>query len=183
VIKPGEIKSVEDIGFLDSNPVKMVRTLGGLWVATGKLAGKKNEEALAAGSHPAIVKHNIEKMYGNKFQPTLAKSESMNEDKVTEHTDQLEATLSNKGYSLHSIQSNDQVSFIVSNRGIEVLKHTALIKSESLVFQQPEPKSYAKSEELLKSNITKSIILAAVDKANEMGKTSISCKDIAYKVK
>jgi hypothetical protein len=183
VIKPSEIKSVEDIGFMDNSPVKMVRTIGGLFVATGKLAGRKEEEALAAGSHPGIVKHNIEKMYGAKYQPTLAKSEGAIEEPVTEHTSQLDSSLSNKGYSLHSVQSNNQIDFVVSNRGIEVLKHTALIKAETFEFQQPEPKSYARSEELLKNNVTKSIILAAIDKANELGKTSISCKNVIYKVK
>jgi len=183
MIKPNEIRKIYEIGTLDGNPVKGVLTIGGLYVATGRTSGKNSDEALAAGSHGAIVTHNLEKMYGNRFQLALTKSENAPTEQVSEHTDQLDSNLTKKGYSLHSIQTNGQLDFVVSASGIEVLKHTALIKSESFEFQSPEPKNYAKSEELLKNNVTKSIILAAVDKANEMGKTSISCKNIIYKVK
>jgi hypothetical protein len=183
VIKTSEIRSIEDIGVLENSPVKLLRTIGGLWVATGRPRGKKDDEALAAGSHPAIVKHNIEKMYGNRFQPAMAKSEAATEPKVGEHTSKLSRVLIDRGYTLHSIHFSDSIDFVVSKRGIEVLKHGALVKAEALEFQGATPKNAEGALEAISENVTRSIIFAAVDEANEIGKTQIVYKDIKYKVK
>jgi len=183
VIRPSEIKSVEDIGTLENNPVKMIRTIGGLWVATGKPRGKREDEALAAGSHPAIVKHNVEKMYGASYQPLMAKSEGAIEPKVVDHSSQLAKSLIDKGYTLFSVQADAAVDFVLSKSGIEVLKHEALVKGESLEFQELKPKAIEHAHEAIKNDATRSIVMAAIDKASELGKDQIVCKNVTYKVK
>ena len=183
MIRPSEIKSIEEIGTLENSPVKLIRTIGGLWVATGRRRGKKQEEALAAGSHPAIVKYNMEKMFGATYQPLMAKSEGAIEPKVSEHTSQLSKRLIDKGYTLFSVQADSQIDFILSKSGIEVLKHEALIKGESLDFQAMKPKALEHAQEAIKNDATRSVIMAAIDKASELGKDQITCKNIAYKVK
>jgi hypothetical protein len=184
VIRPSEIKSVEEIGTLENSPVKMIRTIGGLWVATGRPKGRREEEALAAGSHPAIVKHNVEKMFGASYQPMMAKSESSSLDpKVTEHTSQLSKALIDKGYTLFSVQAEGAIDFVLSKSGIEVLKHEAMIKGEGLEFQSMKPKAMEHAQEAIQNDATRSVIMAAIDKASELGKDQIVCKNVVYKVK
>jgi hypothetical protein len=81
---------------------------------------RTEEEAIAAGSHPAIVKHSLEKSYGEKYQPKMQKSEGEIEYKVQEHTQDLKVELFNKGYSLHSLEKNEEIYFILSKYNKEV---------------------------------------------------------------
>jgi hypothetical protein len=179
MIRPSEIKSVEEIGTLENSPVKMIRTIGGLWVATGRPRGRKDDEAIAAGSHPAIVKHNIEKTFGQNYQPHMHKSEGAVEPKVLDHTSKLEKSLIDKGYTLHSVQADTAVDFILSKSGVEVLKHEALVKSDSVEFNGTRPNSQPHIIEALKNGVTQSFILAAYD----LGKESIVYKGTTYKVR
>lgn len=122
-ITPNEIASVEEAGSLDSSPVKMIRTKGGFWIAVGKPRGRHKEEALAAGSHPAIVKYNMEKQYPD-FQPSLMKSESYNDSAVVDkHSHFLSDDLRKSGHDLYSIQEGTSVSFKLTHQNIE--KHSA----------------------------------------------------------
>jgi len=182
MIRPSEIKSVEEIGTLENAPVKMIRTSGGLWVATGKPKGRREEEALAAGSHPAIVKHNLEKMYGQSYQAHFQKSEGAIEPKVVDYSSKLEKTLLDKGYSLFSVQTDTAIDFVLSKSGVEVLKHEALVKAESLEFQALKSKALHYAQEAVQNGSTQSIIMAAIAQAGDLGKDQIVCKNVTYKV-
>lgn len=59
-ITPNEISEIEEIGTMNGLPVKLLTTKGGFRIAVGRNQGKQVDEALAAGSHPAIVKYNLE---------------------------------------------------------------------------------------------------------------------------
>ena len=82
-LTPNEIDSVEDAGLLNGSKVKLIKTKGGFWIAVGRPQGKLQEEALAAGSHPAIVRYNLERQHPT-FQPSMQKSELMGLEPLVE---------------------------------------------------------------------------------------------------
>lgn len=132
-ITPNEIASIEDAGTLDGSPVKLVRTKGGFWIATGKPRGKHRDEAIAAGSHPAIVKFNVEKAYPN-FQPSMMKSEHYSDTAVVEkHSHFLTEELRKGGHDIYSIQDGGVVNFHITKHNLKVGGVTATIEKNFLV--------------------------------------------------
>lgn len=122
-ITPNEIAHVEEAGSLDAAPVKLIKTKGGFWIAVAKPRGKKKEEAVAAGSHPAIVRYNLEKQFPN-FQPSLMKSEAYNDAAIVDkHSHFLSDDLRKSGYDLYSVQEGTTVSFKLTHHNVE--KHNA----------------------------------------------------------
>jgi hypothetical protein len=157
-LTPNEIDKVEDAGMLDNNPVKLLRTKGGFWVAVGKKRNKQTEEALAAGSHPAIVKYNLEKQYSG-FQPAMAKSEHGIEPLVAKHSHFLSEDLRKSGHDIFSIQTGNAVDF-------QITKHNAAIAS---VSGHIDSDNLAINDLSIPKEFTKAIAGATVEKA-------ISCK-------
>ena len=108
-ITPEEIESVEEIGTLDGNKVRLLKTRGGWFCATGRKKGSLQDEALAAGSHGAIVKFNLEKQNPG-YQPTLMKSESLlNPTIVMDHSHLLDLDLIKSGHDIYSIQTYEKI--------------------------------------------------------------------------
>jgi hypothetical protein len=113
-ILPGEIDTVEEVGELDGNKVKMVKTRGGFYFAIGRPKGKLTEESLGAGSHPAIVKFNLERQHPG-YRPLMQKSESMlSEPVVDKHSHFLSDDLRKSGHDIYSVQSGDKVEFQIT---------------------------------------------------------------------
>lgn len=129
-IGPNEIAHVEEAGMLDATPVKLIRTKGGFWVAVGKPKDRKTEEALAAGSHPAIVKYTLEKQYPT-FQPVMMKSEG-DQPKVEQHSHFLNDDLRKSGHDIYSVQTGLKVEFHINKLGSEVAKVDAEINDGKL---------------------------------------------------
>lgn len=116
-IDPKEVKTVKTIGNLHDEDVKLVATKGGLYLALGrKSKGKKGHEALAAGSHPALVLHQIEKEFKNDFQPSMHKSE---QDQLP-HVTELPCDI--KGLSMFSLKKDFKIDVVIAKFGIEVCK-------------------------------------------------------------
>lgn len=128
-IKPSEIESVEDIGLIKGRPVKLIKTLGGFYLAVGSPNG--SEEALAAGSHPAIVKFNLKKKF-KEFHATMAKSEHGPEGVVVEHTNLLPQDMVSKGYDLYSVKKPLSNEYYLTKFNAEQVKIT-LSKGETAV--------------------------------------------------
>lgn len=125
-ITANEIANIEEVGMLDKQPVKLIRTKGGFWIAIGKPKNKFKEEALAAGSHAAIVKYNVEKLYPD-FQPSLMKSEYLSDSTVVEkHSHFLSEEHRKSGHDVYSVQNGNDVEFHVTKQNHQV----ALVKSE-----------------------------------------------------
>lgn len=144
-ITANDIDRVEEAGTMCGNPVKMVRTKGGFWIALGKRKGKHLEEALAAGSHPAIVKYNLEKQY-SEFQPNMMKSESAIEPVVEKHSHFLDEDLRKGGYDIFSIQSGPAIEFQVTKQNACIATVNSSIDKDHLFIQELSiPKEFAKA--------------------------------------
>lgn len=135
-INASEIESIEEAGELDKSPVKMLRTKGGFWIAVGKPKGKHKDEALAAGSHPAIVKFNLEKQYPN-FLPTMMKSETiLNPAVVSKHSRFLSEELLKSGHDVYSVQTGSNVEFQVTKYDVKVGTVSATLESDAMVVKK-----------------------------------------------
>lgn len=131
-LTPNQIDVVEDAGMLDGGPVKLVRTTGGFWMAIAKPKGKYKEETVAAGSHPAIVKYQLEKQYPT-FQPTLMKSELLiDSTKVKKHSHFLSDDLRKSGHDIYSIQKGNSIEFQITKHNMKVHSIEGTIKDKTL---------------------------------------------------
>lgn len=157
-LTPNDIDRVEDAGMMDDSPVKLIRTKGGFWIAIGKRRGKSLEETLAAGSHPAIVKYNLEKQY-SEFRPAMMKSELLQEPIVEKHSHYLSDELRKSGHDIFSIQTGPAVEFSICKYNLQVASTNASIDGQHLLMENLSiPKEF-----------TKAMAGASVEKA-------ISCK-------
>lgn len=132
-ISPNEIESIEDVGLMHGSPVKMLRTKGGFYIAVGRNQGKTQDEALAAGSHPAIVKYNLEKQY-HSFQPAMLKSEvSLSAAVVTKHSHFLSEDLQKSGHDVYSVQSGTSIEFQVTKHDVKIGSIQATLEKDAIV--------------------------------------------------
>jgi hypothetical protein len=133
-LTPNEIDSVEEAGMLNQEPVKLIRTKGGFWIAVGRPKGKLTQEALCAGSHPAIVKYNLEKQYP-EFQPSMMKSEFYAENtQVEKHSHFLSDELRKSGHDIYSVQSGNEIEFQITKQNSAVHSVKGNLIDGSLVF-------------------------------------------------
>lgn len=133
-ITPNEVDTVEDAGMIDGSPVKLIRTKGGFWIATGKPRGKFKEEAIAAGSHPAIVRYQLEKQYPT-FQPIMQKSENLADlAKVEKHSHYLSDSLRKSGHDIFSIQTPGKIEFQITKQNVTLHSVESQLKDGSMVF-------------------------------------------------
>jgi hypothetical protein len=135
-ISPEEIDTIEDAGMLDQHPVRLIRTKGGFWICVGKPKGKLKEEAIGAGSHPAIVKFNVEKMYPD-FQPAMMKSEYFSDSTVVEkHSHFLSDELRKSGYDLYSVQLDNDVDFHITKHHVATFSVNSKLENGTMVIKQ-----------------------------------------------
>ncbi len=162
-ITPEEISSIEEAGMLDNSPVKMIRTKGGFWICVGKPKGKFKEEALSAGSHPAIVKFNVEKQYPD-FQPALMKSELLSDNTIVEkHSHYLSDDLRKSGHDVYSVQKGDNVEFHVTKNNIGLSSVKGTIEKDTLRVQ----------EFTISKDFTRALAGATTEKAMSCGARTI----------
>lgn len=137
-IRPNEVEKIEEIGQLDNHPVRLVKLVGGFWICLGKPKGKTQEEALAAGSHPAIVKYNIEKQFSN-FEPMLAKSELMASlEDVVGFTEMLPEKMRKSGYEMYSLSKNLEIEYVLTKYGSQVHVFKGNFSKDSLNIQKSQ---------------------------------------------
>jgi hypothetical protein len=134
-----DIDTVESAGILDGKEVKMCRTKGGWWFAVDK--GK----VISAGSHPAIVRHTISKMYPN-FQPVMCKSEAFSDAIVEQHSHFLSDDLRKSGHDIYSIQTGMNIEFQITKNNLKVASVSGSIQDDSLYIDELAfPKQFTKS--------------------------------------
>lgn len=134
-ISPNEIDSIQDAGTLDGHPVRIIRTKGGFHICVGKPKGKLREEALGAGSHPAIVKFNLEKQYPD-FQPHMTKSENGQKEIVEQHSHFLSSELRKSGHDIYSVQSGPMIDFHVTKHNMKVSTINGSIQNDALILSE-----------------------------------------------
>jgi len=144
-ITPTEIEKVEECGQMNGRKVNLIKTKGGFWIATGKKKGSIGDEALAAGSHPAIVKYNLEKQYPD-FQPAMMKSEGYIEPIVEKHSHYLEDSLRKSGYDVYSIETGPYVEFQITKHDATIATVDSTLDRDHLTIEELEiPKQFVKA--------------------------------------
>ena len=145
-IKADEIVNSEEAGTLGSHPVKMLRTKGGFYIAVGRTRKNGKDEALGAGSHPAIVKYNLEKQYPG-FEPALMKSEMFNDSAVVEkHSHFLSDELRKSGHDVYSVQDGKEIEFHVTKLNSHIATAKGHLESDALVFKTLDiPKEFTRA--------------------------------------
>lgn len=143
-ITPEEIDTIEEAGMLDGSPVRLIRTKGGFWICVGKPKGKYKEEALAAGSHPAIVKYNVEKQHPN-FQPALMKSENAADTSVVDkHSHFLSEELLKSGHDVFSVQNGPSIEFQVTKYNMKTASVIGILEKDVMILKNSDvPKEFA----------------------------------------
>lgn len=150
-IKPQEVESIRVIGQLNGDEVKVIKTIGGFYCAVGrKSKNKKTVEPLAAGSHLALVAHQIEKQFSNDFQHAMFKSESEVLPLVKEYTKKLPVEMVDAGYELFTMTKNEKVNFVATKLGAEVINFEGTKTSSGYELDRAYPVSSKSSKETTK---------------------------------
>lgn len=135
-IKPEEVEEVKVIGRLYGDDVKMVKTKGGFHVAMGKKdLNSTKADALAAGSHGALVSYQLEKMHGHNFEPSIFKSEADQLPKVEEKTNTLPIEAQNAGIELFILNKSNNLDFVLCKHGLELAKYETEYTADELVIK------------------------------------------------
>lgn len=135
-ILPNEVESIKVIGNLHGDDVKVVKTHGGFYVAVGKKKkSAQTAEALAAGSHQALVAHQLTKEYGADFEPAIFKSEHEQLEKVESKTEFLPSQMIAKGIELYILSKGNKVDFILYKHGLTIGQYNAEVENQTLVLK------------------------------------------------
>ena len=169
-IKPAEVESIKTIGRLHDDEVKLIRTFGGFNVAIGKKKKGSKPEALAAGSHIALVNHQLIKQFKTAFEPILAKSEHEQLPLVKDESNLLPNDLYNRGLELYVLSKNNNIDFILYKHGITLAQYNTEINGDVL-----EVKNYHFKKHLLPNHneVVEVLAKSMQNKINELGLTRV----------
>lgn len=135
-ILPNEVESIKVIGNLHGDEVKVVKTYGGFYVAVGKKRqSARKAEALAAGSHQALVAHQLTKEFGSDFEPAIFKSEQDQLEKVEVKTEFLPSEMIRKGVELFVLSKSNKIDVILYKHGLTLGAYHAEIEDQALVLK------------------------------------------------
>ena len=172
-IKPNEVEEVKVIGKLNGDDVKLVKTHGGFHIAMGKKDKKSNKaEALAAGSHQALVAYQIEKMHGQDFEPTMFKSEAERLPKVEDKSDMLPDMAKNAGLEVYILSKFNHVDFVICKNNVELAKYETEHSGQEMTV-----KDYSFRSSLSPNKFVSQVLAKAIDeKMKELGLTKVNQK-------
>ena len=126
-IQENDIDSIEPFGMMDGKTVSLLKTKGGLNLAT------MDDQVLGAASHQAILCYTIEQRFPN-FQPKLMKSEGVRLN-ADSHSHFLSDDLRKSGHDIYSIQDGFGVDFFVTRQDIKVGSAKAVIIGDLLLVK------------------------------------------------
>jgi hypothetical protein len=159
-ILEGDIDSVEPFGMMDGKPVNLVKTKGGLCLATA-MDSKGQDTVLGAASHQAILCYSVEQRFPT-FQPMMMKSEGLSKIPADSHSHFLSDDLRKSGYDIYSIQKGNDIEFVVTKMNIQVGRANSSIENDCLMIKSLDvSKEYvtamsaAVSEKALSSGVKK----------------------------
>lgn len=143
-ILENDIASVEPFGMIDGKPVNLVKTRGGLNLATVADA-KGGETVLGAASHQAILCYTVEQQYP-RFQPMLMKSESEAKPLADSHSHFLSDEHRKAGIDIFSVQNGNSIEFYVTKLNMKVGSVNASLENGELLVKSMDPlKEFAHS--------------------------------------
>lgn len=172
-IKPDEVEEVKVIGKLHDDDVKLVKTKGGFYVAIGKKKKESNKaDALAAGSHQALVAYQVEKMHGQSFQPVINKSESEKLPEVEDLSNILPNLAKNSGLELFVLEKYNHIDFVFCKHGVELAKYETYHEDKSLKVKNYNFKGFMSPNKF----VSEAIAYAMQKKMNELGLKKIERK-------
>ncbi len=131
-ILENDIASIEPFGMLDGKPVNLIRTKGGLNLAT-MMDARGSDTVLGAASHQAILCYTIEQRFPS-FQPMIMKSEG---DKLTadSHSHFLSDDLRKSGHDIYSVQDGAGVDFFITKQNIKIGSAKSVIVGDLLLIK------------------------------------------------
>ena len=135
-ILENEIASVEPFGMLNGKVVNLVKTRGGLNLAT-TLNAKNQEDVLGAASHQAILAYTLEQRFSD-FQPMLMKSEGLSIPNAESHSHFLADDLRKSGHDIYSVQNGNNVDFYITNQNVKVGLAKATISNNALTVESSD---------------------------------------------
>lgn len=149
-IRPNEVKEVKVIGKLYGDDVKAVITDGGFHVIFGKKEkNSKKADALAAGSHLALASYQVEKRYGQDFEPAIFKSEEKQTPIVEDKTEILPDLMKNSGIEMFVLSKFNNLDFVMVKHGIEIMKCETQIDNSNLVLKNQTVRNNIKPNKTL----------------------------------
>jgi hypothetical protein len=173
-IKPDEVEEVKIIGKLHDDDVKLVKTKGGFYVAVGKKKKESNKaDALAAGSHQALVAYQVEKIHGNSFQPTISKSEKDRLPEVEDMTKILPDQAINSGLELFVLEKYNHIDFVFCKHNIELAKYETSYEKDILKIKNYNFKGFISPNKF----VSEAIAYAMQKKMKDLGLDKIERKN------
>lgn len=134
-IKKEDVLEISEVGELYGDKVKMIKTHGGLHVIVGKKQkNSRKPDPLAVGSHRALAVHQLEKMYGEDFRPSIMKSEQAQTEQVRDFP--VSDALAKNHLEIQSIAKSGEVDFVVSRFGIVLAKYECEIANNQLSIKK-----------------------------------------------
>lgn len=138
-IKEDEIKEIKKIGHLNGAEVSLVTLKGGFHIGMGKKDKNSNKsDILAVGSHPALINHQISKKYNDKFEQTMAKSETGEQAEVLEYSHVLDKQQNMVGLDIYAIKKNEFVEFKITKHNFDVFSIQATEIAGEIVLEKTE---------------------------------------------
>lgn len=136
MVQPKEIESIEEVGQIQGLPIKLVKLIGGLFLATGRAPGQAQESVLASGSHKGIVKFSLEKKFAGNAQFQLAKNIQA-EAPIRDYTNTLPELMQKHGYELLTSRGGSGIVAFLNKNGLDVSQYVALQKGDEFYLQEP----------------------------------------------
>lgn len=163
-IDPKEVEYIKVIGKLFDDDVKLIKTVGGFHVCVGKKnKNSRKPEPLAAGSHQAIVAHQVSREYGSDFQPSIFKSEHEALERVEKKTEYLPSDIIANGVDLYTLTKNDSFKFVLDRYGVALAEYQAEASNGSLIVKSVNFKHGIKADK----RVAEAISRAMTDKMHE----------------
>lgn len=157
-IRPEEVEEVKVIGRLHDDDVKIIKTRGGFHIAVGKKErNSRKSDALAAGSHAALVAYQIEKAHGIDFQPAIFKSEADRLPSVEDITDSLPENAQNRGIEMYILNKSDNFDFVMCKNGLELAKYETERVGDELVIKSHNFRKSVSPNKFVAETLSKTI--------------------------
>lgn len=135
-ILENDIASVEPFGMMDGKQVNLVRTKGGLNLAT-MLDAKGADTVLGAASHQAILCYTIEQRFPS-FQPMIMKSEGLKLN-AENHSHFLSDEIRKSGHDLFSVQNGNNIEFYLTKQSLKVGGVSTEVIGDTLYINRTGP--------------------------------------------